>query len=150
MGKAQKPLAALIFTAQGVPLIYSGQEVCLNKRLKFFVRDTIKWDTCSMTGFYRNLVHLKHANKAIWNGDAGGPMVKIPTDKDSSIFAFYREKDDNRVIVFLNLTWKNIAVKSLPESIKGEYTDYFGGSKMVLPLTDSLRFEPWDFKILVK
>jgi glycosidase len=150
MGKAQKPLAALIFTSQGVPLIYSGQEVCLNKRLKFFVRDTIKWDTCSMTGFYRNLVKLKHTNKAIWNGDAGGPMVKIKTDKDSSIFAFYREKDANRVVVFLNLTKNNIAIKSLPENIKGEYTDYFSGSKMVLPLTDSLRFEPWDFKILVK
>jgi len=150
MGKAQKPLAALIFTAQGVPLIYSGQEDCLNKRLKFFVRDTIKWDTCSMTGFYRNLVHMKHTYKALWNGDAGGPMVKIPTDKDSSIFAFYREKDDNRVVVLLNLTKKNIALKSLPGNINGEYTDYFNGSKMVLPLTDSLRFDPWDFKILVK
>lgn len=150
IGKAQKPLAALIFTAQGVPLIYSGQEDCLNKRLKFFVRDTIKWDTCSMTGFYRNLVHMKHTYKALWNGDAGGPMVKIPTDKDSSIFAFYREKDDNRVVVFLNLTKKNIALKSLPGNINGEYTDYFSGSKMVLPLNDSLRFEPWDFKILVK
>jgi glycosidase len=150
MGNAQKPLAALIFTEQGVPLIYSGQEDCLNKRLKFFVRDTIKWDTCSMTGFYRNLIKLKHENKAIWNGDAGGPMVKIKTDQDSSIFAFYREKDANRVVVFLNLTKKNIAIKSLPEAIKGEYTDYFSGSTMTLPLTDSLRFEPWDFKILVK
>ncbi len=150
MGKAQKPLAALIFTEQGVPLIYSGQEDCLNKRLKFFVRDTIKWDTCAMTGFYRNLIKLKHANKAIWNGDAGGPMIKIKTDQDSSIFAFYREKDANRVVVFLNLTKKNVAIKSLPEAIKGEYADYFGGSKMVLPLADSLRFEPWDFKILVK
>ena len=150
MGKAQKPLAALIFTSQGVPLIYSGQEDCLNKRLKFFVRDTIKWDTCSMTGFYRNLIHIKHTYKALWNGDAGGPMVKIPTDKDSSIFAFYREKDDNRVVVFLNLTKKNIALKSLSANINGEYTDYFTGSKIVLPLTDSLRFEPWDFKILIK
>ena len=129
MGNAQKPLAALIFTAQGVPLIYSGQEDCLNKRLKFFVRDTIKWDTCSMTGFYRNLIKLKHANNAIWNGDEGGPMVKIKTDKDSSIFAFYREKDANRVVVFLNLTKKNIAIKALPEAINGEYTDYFSGSE---------------------
>ncbi len=150
MGKAQKPLAALIFTAQGVPLIYSGQEDCLNKRLKFFVRDTIKWDTCSMTGFYRNLIHIKHTYKALWNGDAGGPMVRIPTDRDSSIFAFYREKDDNRVVVFLNLTKNKIALKTVSGNINGEYTDYFSGSKMVLPLTDSLRFEPWDFKIYIK
>lgn len=150
MGTAQKPLAALIFTAQGVPLIYSGQEVCLNKRIKFFVRDTIKWDTCSMTEFYRNLISLKKQNKAIWNGDTGGPMVKINTDKDKNIFAFYREKEENRVVVLLNLSKKNMAIKSLPENINGEYTDYFGGSKIALPLTDSLRFGAWDFKILVK
>ena len=150
MGEAQKPLGTLIFTAQGVPLIYSGQEVCLNKRIKFFVRDTIKWDTCSMTGYYRNLVALKHKNKALWNGDAGGPMVKISTNRDSSIFAFYREKDENRVVVLLNLSKKSVALKSLPGNLNGEYTDYFAGSKAVLPLADSLRFEPWGYKVFVK
>lgn len=149
MGSAQKPLAALIFTAQGVPLIYSGQEVCLNKRIKFFVRDTIKWDSCSMTGFYRNLISLKKHNKALWNGDEGGPMVKFSTGSDSTIFAFSRQKDDNKVVVFLNLSKKNVALKSLPENLNGEYTE-FGGIKTTLPLADSLRFDPWSFKILVK
>ena len=150
MGESQKPLGALIFTAQGVPLIYSGQEVCLNKRLKFFVRDTIKWDTCSMTGYYRNLIALKHKNKALWNGDAGGPMIRIKTNKDKAVFAFYREKDANRVIVLLNLTKKGVALKSLDGNLNGEYVDYFGGSKITLPLTDSLRLEAWGYKVLVK
>jgi hypothetical protein len=103
-----------------------------------------------MTGYYRNLVKLKHANKALWNGDEGGPMVKIATDKDSSIYAFSREKDNSRVVVLLNLTKKSVAIKSLPENLNGEYTDYFGGSKATLPLADSLRFEPWGFKIFIK
>lgn len=150
MGNAQKAFASLIFTAQGVPLLYSGQENCLNKRLKFFVRDTIKWDSCRLTGFYRSLISLKKNNQALWNGDFGGPMIKIGTDKDSSIFAFYREKAENRVVVLLNLTKKNVAVKTLRDTINGEYTDYFGNSKMVLPLTDSLRFEPWGYKIFVR
>ena len=114
MGDAQKAFATLIFTAQGVPLIYSGQEVCLNKKLKFFVRDTIKWDTCSLTEFYRTLISLKHNNKALWNGDSGGPMVKIKTNNDNKIFAFYREKGENRVVVLLNLSKKSVAVKPLP------------------------------------
>jgi glycosidase len=150
MGPAQKPLAALMFTAQAVPLIYSGQEVCLNKRIKFFVRDTIKWDSCSMTGFYRKMITLKKQNKALWNGDEGGPMVKFSTGNDSTIFAFSRQKDDSKVVVFLNLSKKNVALKSLPENLNGEYKDYFGGMKTTLPLDDSLRFEPWSFKILVK
>jgi glycosidase len=150
MGEAQKPLAALIFTAQGVPLIYSGQEVCLNKKLKFFVRDTINWDTCSMTGFYRDLISLKKQNRALWNGDFGGAMVKINTNKENRIFAFYREKDASRVIVLLNLSKKPVALKSLPDNLNGDYTDYFGKLKTTLPLTDSLRFAPWGYRVFVR
>ncbi len=149
MGPAQIPLAAFLFTAQCVPLIYNGQEVCLNKRIKFFVRDTINWDTCSMTGFYRNLISLKKHNKALWNGDDGGPMVRFSTGNDSTIFAYSREKGSSKVLVFLNLSKKNVALKSLPENLNGEYTK-FGGGKTTLPLADSMRFEPWSFKILVK
>jgi glycosidase len=150
MGDGQRAFATLIFTSQGVPLIYSGQEDCLNKRLKFFVRDPIKWDTCILTGFYKDLISLKKQNRALWNGDAGSPMVKIKTDKDNAIFAFYREKDDNRVIVLLNLTKRSIALKSLPGNLNDEYTDYFTRLKTALPLTDSLRLEPWGYKVLVK
>jgi glycosidase len=151
MGDSQRAFATLIFTDQGVPLIYSGQEDCLNKRIKFFERDPITWnDTCSLTKFYTDLISLKKQNKALWNGDAGGAMVKINTGRDKSIFAFYREKDSNKVVVLLNLTRKKVAIKSLPENLNGDYTDYFGGSKTVLPLTDSLRFEPWGYKVFVR
>ena len=77
-------------------------------------------------------------------------MVKIATKQDSLIFAFYREKDENRVVVLLNLSKKKVALKSLPGILNGEYTDYFAGSKAVLPLTDYLRFDPWGYKIFVK
>ena len=150
MGDAQKAYACLIFTAQGVPLIYSGQEVCLDKKLKFFVRDTIKWDSCSMTGFYRSLISLKKQNKALWNGDFGGQMMKIKTNIDNKVFAYYREKDENKVIVFLNLSKKSVAVKPVLEMLNGDYTDYFSGTKTTFPFADSLRIEPWGYKIFVR
>jgi hypothetical protein len=77
-------------------------------------------------------------------------MVKIKTNKDKAIFAFYREKDDNRVIVLLNLSKRSIALKSLPGNLNDEYTDYFTRLKTVLPLTDSLRFEPWGYKVYIR
>jgi len=150
MGPAQRAFATLIFTDQGVPLIYSGQEDCLSKRLKFFYRDPIVWDSCYLTGFYKDLVSLKQQNKALWNGDAGGPMVRFKTSNDNSIFAFYREKDESRVVVILNLSKKYTALKSLPQNLNGEYIDYFGGHTIVLPLVDSIRFEPWGGKVLVR
>ena len=150
MGDSQKAWATLIFTGQGVPLIYSGQEVCLNKRLKFFVRDTISWDSCSLTGFYTDLVGLKKQNPALWNGDFGGVMMRLDTKKDDKVFAYYREKDGNRVIVFLNLTKNTVAVKPDLTSLAGEYTEHFSGIKTAVPLADSLKMEPWGYKVFVK
>jgi alpha-amylase len=150
MGEAQSAFAVFTFTTQGTPLLYNGQEVCLNKSLKFFVRDTIKWDSCKMTPFYTNLIKLKKDNKALWNGEFGGIMDTIPTGKSRKVFAYYREKDDNRVVVFLNLRKKEVSIKPDLKNLKGEYTEYFSGAKVTLPLADSLKLESFGFKVFVR
>ncbi len=150
MGEAQNAFAVFIFTTQGFPLLYNGQEVCLNKSLRFFVRDTIKWDTCRMTGFYANLIKMKKENIALWNGEFGGKMDSIKTNKVNKVFAFYREKEENRVVVFLNLSKKNVIIKPEVENLGGEYKDYFSGQKTTLPFADSLRLEPWGYRVYVR
>src|SRR5664280_1945 len=150
MGDAQKMFATMIFTDQAVPLIYSGQEDCLNKKLKFFVRDPIVWDSCDLTGFYQSLTRLKKGNEALWNGDFGGPMVKVNTNRDNKVFAYYREKSGNRVIVFLNLTKKSVSFKPDLKGLEGDYTEYFTGEKTSLPLSVNLTLNPWGYKVFVK
>jgi glycosidase len=150
MGDAQKVFATMIFTDQAVPLIYSGQEDCLNKKLKFFVRDTIRWDSCDLTGFYQSLIRLKKRNEALWNGDFGGTMMKINTNRDNKVFAYYREKGGNRVIVFLNLTKKSVSFKPDLKGLEGEYTEYFSGEKTTIPLSVDLTLNPWGYKVLIK
>lgn len=150
MGVAQEAFAVFTFTTKGFPLLYNGQEVCLDKSLKFFVKDTIKWDTCRLSRFYKNLIDLKKSNIALWNGDSGGPMTLIKSNKDNRIFAYLREKEENRVIVFLNLSKKNITFKPDLNRIDGEYLNYFTGQKELLALKDSIRLEPWGYKVFVK
>jgi len=150
MGEAQNAFAVFMFTTQGVPLLYNGQEVCLNKSLRFFVRDTIKWDSCKMTSFYTDLIKMKKENKALWNGEFGGIMEMIRTNKDNKVFAYFREKDGNRVVVLLNLSKKNLAIKPDAQRISGEYKNYFTGEKITLPMKDSLRLEPWGYQVLVR
>jgi glycosidase len=150
MGDSQRAFATLIFTAQGMPLIYSGQEACLDKKLKFFVRDAIEWDTCNLTGFYSNLIKLKKNNPALWNGDFGGKMIRIKTNKDKKIFAFYREKDENRVVVLLNLSKKPVSFKPVLKDIEGEYTEYFTTQKTGLSKSLSLTLDPWGYKVYIK
>jgi len=150
MGDSQKMFGTLIFTAQGVPLLYSGQENCLSKKLKFFVRDTIKWETCDLTGFYTSIIKLKKENPALWNGDFGGKMIKIKTNKDKKIFAFYREKENNRVVVFLNLSKKPVTFKPILNGLDGEYIEYFTNQKAGLNKSLILALDPWGYKVLVK
>jgi len=150
MGEAQNAFAVFTFTTQGIPLLYNGQEVCLDKSLRFFLRDTIEWEPCKMTGFYTNLIRMKKENMALWNGEFGGVMEMIKTNKENRIFAFYREKVENRVVVFLNLSKKNMAFNPDTKMIEGEYSDYFTGEKTTFPLADSLRLEAWGYRVLVR
>jgi glycosidase len=150
MGESQRVFGTMIFTAQGMPLIYSGQEACLDKKLKFFVRDTIEWDTCDLTGFYASLIKLKKENPALWNGDFGGKMTAIRTNKDKKIFAFYREKDENRVVVLLNLSKKPVTFKPVLQGIEGEYTEYFTDQNVELTKSLKLTLNPWGYQVLIR
>ena len=51
-GDGHQAFATFIFSAYGFPMIYSGQEVGLDKRLKFFEKDEIDWsDPLELTMF---------------------------------------------------------------------------------------------------
>jgi len=150
MGDAQQVLATLIFTSRGVPLIYSGQEICLDRKLKFFESDPIEWDTCNLTNFYADLIKLKKTNQSLMNGEFGGKMDIIKTGKERRIFAYYREKDENRVVVFLNLRKKSVSFKPDLKVPGGEYREYFSGRKTTFPLTEKLTLEPWGYRVYVK
>ena len=150
MGAAQDPFAVFTFTTYGFPLLYNGQESGLAKSLKFFVKDTIKWENNRFTTFYQGLIKLKKSNKALWNGLAGGTMDSIKTNRENRVFAFFRQKDENRVVVFLNLRKKDVSLKPDLENLKGDYTEYFSGAKVTFPLADSLKLEPYGYKVYVK
>jgi glycosidase len=150
LGDAQQVFATLIFTARGVPFIYSGQERRLDKKLKFFVRDTIDWEECELTPFYADLIRLKKENKSLWNGVSGGSMNNIKTNSKRKVFAYVREKDENRVVVFLNLTREIVSFKPDLKGLEGEFTEYFTGEKIALPLSVKHTLDPWRYKVYVK
>jgi glycosidase len=150
LGDAHEVFGTFIFTLPGVPLLYSGQEACLDKRLKFFDRDPIDWIECDKKGFYKDLIKLKKENIALWNGDHGGPMRLIKTSKARQVFAFSREKDFNRVLTFLNFSKRSVKIKpELPE-FSGSYKNAMNGEMVTIPFSDSLRLAAWDYLVLVK
>ncbi len=151
MGEAVNTMAVLSYTLPGMPLLYSGQEVGLNKMLRFFEKDTIIWDVTSpLPEFYKKLNQLKKENQAIWNGQSGGILQRIKTSNDSVVFAFTREKESNKVFTLTNLSANQILVKLTGDQFVGEYTELFSGDEKTFKKKSSVELTPWQYLVYIK
>ena len=74
------------------------------KRLRFFEKDTVAWDSDSKVSFYRTINDLNHTRQALWNGDFGGTPECIKTSNDEAVFAFQKRQGESTVVVILNLS----------------------------------------------
>jgi glycosidase len=147
LGGGAKTFAVLFFTFPGIPLIYSGQESAMNKSLRFFDKDTIKWGTYPLQDFYTTLCSLKKTNKALKNGDAGGPLVKIRNNQEKSVYSFIREKDGNKILVILNLTASPCTVK-FPDGIPADkWEPVFDKVKLPKGKAQEIKLVPWQFLV---
>jgi glycosidase len=82
-GPGFEAYAVLAATLPGIPLVYSGQEAGLNKRLAFFEKDRIDWDTSTRkqrSRLYRSLLLLR----------PGSAPLDVSDSDQSDIFAFRR------------------------------------------------------------
>ena len=150
MPNSYKTFAALTFVAPGMPLIYSGQEAGLNKRLRFFDKDTIDWSHLEMQDFYAKLIKLKKENKALWNGEAGSPAYFINTSNPDQILTFKRIKDDNTILVIMNLSDKEATFNYIEKDFKRTFTEYFTEKEMQIKPYEKYTLKPGEYQILIE
>ncbi len=148
MGDAAETFDAFTCVIKGMPLVYSGQEAGLNKRLKFFDKDTIQWKESKYRFLYTRLLLEKKKNQALWNGDKGGKMVPVKSSSDE-IFAFVRQKGKYKVYAVFNFSDKKVRTELDSRLIAGEYTDLISDRKMQIKSKEWLEFQPWNYRILV-
>lgn len=146
MGDAGDALAILAYTVPGMGLVYSGQEADLNKRLRFFEKDTISWENLANADIYTTLNNLKKENQALWNGELGGNMVRIGDGSNEHVFAFTREKNDDKVITLINLSKSPQSFTFKSE--KGNYSNVFTNDKVVLKGNNTFDLQPWQYVVL--
>jgi glycosidase len=142
-----KTFAVLAATVPGMPLIYSGQEAGLDKRLQFFEKDPIDWKEHEMFSFYRTLLSLKKRNTALWNGSSGGSLTRITSTDNKSVYAFLREKGNDRVLVILNLTGQPVTVRLRGRKHAGSYTDVFSGEAIKFRAGTELDLGAWEYRV---
>jgi glycosidase len=147
LGDGGKAFAVLCWTIPGMPLIYSGQEAGLNKRLKFFDKDSINWDNIVYADFYKSLNKLKENNAALLAGKEGGMMQQISEGQNDDIVAFSREKDGDQIIVILNLSADPQEFTIEGDFIKGEYTNYFTKQNMSIQSGKKFNLAAWDYLV---
>lgn len=145
MGDAYPAMAVLTFTIPGMPLIYSGQEAGLNKRLAFFEKDVIDWKNGkNLVPFYTQLIKLKKEHPALWNGAEGGSMYRIKSSVDDKIFAFIRKKGDDELIAVFNFSAETQKVKLETQSGKG-FKDIFTDEVF----SNEQELKAWEYRVFV-
>jgi 1,4-alpha-glucan branching enzyme len=151
LGDGAEVFAMLSFTLPGMPLLYSGQEVGLDKRLEFFEKDMIDWNYDSeWVSFYTKLIELKHANEALWNGDFGSEYVDIPSTEEEKILAFKREKGENKIFVMANLTDNEVVFSLTNLDMIGSYRDIINDRNLKIENDHQISLGGWEYFVLMK
>ncbi len=134
----------------GMPLLYTGQEVSLKKRLRFFEKDTVDWNGPSLASFYRSMFELKEAEEALANGAAGGPQVPLKHAGGDRVYAFTRTKGTSTVLVAVNFgnAAAKVSYSALPAA--GEYVDWFSKAPVTLGATGQIDIPAHGYRVLVK
>lgn len=149
LGDAAEPFAALTVMLPGIPLIYSGQEVGLNKRLAFFDKDVIAWQSHAFSGVYSRLFALK-SNSALWAGKYAGKSAWLKTSNNNTL-ALLRaaKKGDDKVLALFNFSAEPQQISLSDKKAKGRYIDAFNYQQVKLSKKAQFTLAPWSYRILV-
>lgn len=105
-------VAALLFSLDGIPMIYNGQEIGFpihpyNKGA-FFKKDQpiVSLDTTGMFRFYKKLIAARNKYSALRRGD----ITKVYQSSEQGVLGFRRSTEKEVIHVFINLT-------DIPQSI---------------------------------
>ena len=131
----------LEFTVYGMPLIYNGQEVGHKSIIYPWEKNTISWNSPNkqMRNTIRTLCALKHTQPALANGTEAqrGTFTTLDCGNDA-VLAYLRQKNDNTVLVVLNLGEETTV--TLPEIPAGKYEQWLN-SVTVAGETTMTRFD---------
>ena len=146
-GEAGHTFMALNFTLPGMPLIYSGQEYDLGKRLHFFEKDSFPKLKGKTMNLLRQLGALKNNHRALETGSSGGSYKRINTTRNDKILAFEREKLGDKIVVLANLS-KDYVQFTMPYD--GDFHRYQDFKRKTLSSSYQYDMKPWEFWILIK
>ena len=145
-GDATQLLAVFSCTWNGIPMIYSGQELPNKKRLKFFDKDQIDWDGhFELQQFYKILLTLKSNNKALRAGDPNVSTQIVSHPDDHRVFAYLRKHKKGQVLTILNFCSEGLDFEVI--NVDGVYRNVFGGDDINFKATPNVYLNAWGYLV---
>lgn len=150
-GDMAEALAVFSATWNGVPLLYSGQELPNNKRLEFFEKDPIEWDgQYRKAEFYKTLLQLKSSHPALRGGDSSVTTFRLQSSAPGELLAYVREKGEKKVLVMLNMSAKPIEFRINDETSAGSWTNVFDNNTISVASDKEISLPAWGWKVYSK
>lgn len=141
-------LAVFSCTYNGIPMLYSGQELPNMKRLKFFDKDAIDWaGECKLHDFYKTLLALHKNNPALSTCNPAVTTFFISHDATGKIMAFLRKAENKEVLVLLNLCNTETTFTLQDKLIDDDYKDVFANTIQKLLPGSSITMKPWGYLV---
>ncbi|MBG8555327.1 alpha-amylase family glycosyl hydrolase [Hymenobacter guriensis] len=129
LGALALPFAVLTVLLPGMPLVYTGQEAALRKRLAFFDRDPVDWQNFPLQNFYTRLLQLKRRHPALRNGDPASRFLRLESAPE--LYGFLRLKQDAAMLCVIN-TAPAERTLALPAAAAGSWLDVFSEEPLTL------------------
>jgi len=147
-GNAALAWAVFSCTWPGIPLLYSGQEGALKKRLEFFNKDVIDWTaTPSLAQFYQRLFQLRKRNAAIREGE----LFILPSQQDDKVLLFIRKFQEQVVLILLNVSNESRVQVSVEHPwLPGKYRQLFSQLVYDFGVKENFELQSGDYLVYEK
>lgn len=146
-------LAAFVVSAtiaNSFPLLYTGQEARLSRRLRFFDKDTVDFADTTLVPFYRALFTAKAEVPALWNGAEGGAQAKLAGTGGDAVYAYVRSKGGSHVVVAVNFGDAAAEYAYTGLAAPGTYRDIFTGRTVDLGAVGTLTLPAHGYAVLAR
>jgi alpha-amylase len=126
-------------------MIYSGQEMPNQKRLKFFEKDTIEWTgEYHLHDFYKKLNKLRSDHPAIRM--PGCEPQLISTNANNTVLTFIRQYEEQMLLVLLNFSGEERAVELPANLFENVFYDVF--TEIRTGIAAPIILGPWNWLVL--
>lgn len=147
-GPALTNAIVLSMVAEGIPLIYNGQEAGNPKRLQFFEKDPIAWRDHPIGALYKRLIAYRDGHPALWNAPWGARMVGVTNTSPQKVFSFVREKDGDKILALFNFSAEQQTVAFKDALPHGRYRDFDDAGMLTIDAGTTIALAPWSYKLL--